>query len=86
MIIPRNLHPTEHDLWEKVCFAYNGKTYYGQINNTEGAGIHKKYKICSWINDHWFHGWVSASSILDERRTHHKAVLHDRRQHLFDDA
>lgn len=79
MIIPRNLHPTEHSTYEKVCFSHNGKVYFGQIKETEGSGIYKKYKIVSWINDLFFSVWVTASSILEDRRKHSEKTKHDRR-------
>lgn len=79
MIIPRNLHPTEHEAYEKVCFSHNGKIYFGQIKETEGSGIHKKYKIVSWINDLFFSVWVTASSILEDRRTHKEFHKPERR-------
>lgn len=80
MIIPRNLHPTEHFTYEKVCFSHNGKVYFGQIKETEGEGIHKKYKVVSWINDIWFSVWLSASSILTERRIRFDKVTIERRK------
>ena len=72
MIVPRNLHPTEHKLYETACFAFNGKVYFGQINDIQGMGIYKKYRILSWTNDIPFNAWVTSSSILEDRRKNNK--------------
>ena len=64
MIIPRNMHPIEHALYESVHFVYMGKVYFGQINQTEGVGIFKKYKIQSENSLPCFSTWVTSSSIM----------------------
>jgi hypothetical protein len=83
MIIPRNEHPHEHNLYEKVCFSHNGKTYFGQVCQITGQGIYKKYKIMSWTDDLSFNVWLSASSILEDRRHERTKVKHNRRNMPF---
>ena len=87
MIIPRNLHPTEHSLYEKVCFAGpNARVRFGQINEIQGQGSNKKYKILSWTNDEFFNTWVTSSSILEDRRIKQNKVLNERRKGLLSTA